>query len=105
MYGDKSMSVGKEANGKQEHPDDVSLKDDLRALKSDFAALRDDVMQIGKLKAADATDKASKLLHAADKETRAAGESIQQSVRENPIASLGAAVALGFVMGRTLLRR
>jgi len=113
MYGEKSMSV---SNSAAEGDPQSVLREDMEALKNDFAALRDDILKIGSKKAADASDKideqisearehASSLFAAADQETRAAAESIQKNVRENPVASLSAAVAIGFLLGRTVFRK
>jgi ElaB/YqjD/DUF883 family membrane-anchored ribosome-binding protein len=92
------------------------LQRDLAALREDLKALRNDVVAIGsaKAKAASASvedqlhrasDKAKKFISAADEETKGAFEAVRSNVRENPIASLGAAVAFGMIVGRGMFRK
>lgn len=96
--------------------ENVDLKEDLARLRKDFALLKDDLLKLGSQRAADASDsieknidkaktKTSQFMEAADAETRAAATAVQETVRDNPVAALGAAVAFGFVLGRSLLRR
>lgn len=113
MYGEKTMSV---SNSAADSDAQSALHEDIDALKKDFAALRDDIMKIGATKAehagekldqrvSEARERASGFFEAADQETRAAAEAVQKNVRENPVASLSAAVAFGFLLGRTVLRK
>ncbi|WP_428410307.1 DUF883 family protein [Hyphococcus sp.] len=113
MYGDKAMSATKKL---AEGASDADLRQDIEALRNDLKALRDDVLAIGAKKATDATetldeqinkmrDRATKLMNAADEESRHAASAIEKNVKENPVASLSAAVALGFLLGRTFLRK
>ncbi len=113
MYGDKAMSATKKL---AESASDADIRKDIESLRSDLKTLRDDVLAIGAKKATDATetldeqisrmrDRATKLMHAADEESRHAASSIEKNVKENPVASLSAAVAFGFLLGRTVLRK
>ncbi len=120
MYGNKSE------NNKSENKNSVmsaaadveasNIKEDFAALRQDFVTLRNDLMSLGANKASQAGEtldaqlgkvkkKASKLLAAADEETRAAASAVEKNVRENPVASLSAAVAVGFLLGRSLFRK
>lgn len=113
MYGEKTMSA---TNKLAEAASEADLRKDMEALREDLKTLRDDVLAIGAKKATDASatlddqlgkarERASKLMNAADEETRAAASAVEKNVRENPVASLSAAVALGFLLGRTFLRK
>ena len=113
MYGDKAMSATKKL---AESASDADLSKDIASLRDDLKTLRDDVLAIGAKKATDATetlddqiskmrDRATKLMNAADEESRHAASALEKNVKENPVASLSAAVALGFILGRTVLRK
>lgn len=113
MYGEKAMDTTKK---KAAAASDAELSEDLAALRKDLAALRDDVVALGAKRAVDAGEavednvskirtEAEKFISSADKESRAAMSEVEKNVRENPVASLGAAAALGFLVGRVILRK
>ncbi|MAW81924.1 MAG: hypothetical protein CMI63_16940 [Parvularcula sp.] len=113
MYGEKTMNTAKKL---ADSASDADLRADIESLRNDLKALRDDVLAVGAKKATDASEtldeqitkmrtRANKLMDAADEETRHAASSIEKNVRKNPVASLGAAVAVGFLLGRSVLRK
>ena len=113
MYGEKAVSATKKMAASAS---DAELSEDLAALRKDLAALRDDVIALGAKKAVDAgeafdesvsklRERAEKFISSADKEGRAAMSAVEQNVQENPLASLGAAAAIGFLLGRAVLRK
>ena len=96
--------------------DTSDLKSDLDAIRKDFAALREDLMKVGsdKARAASASvdegltasrQKLEKLMATANEEAHATADTLRKGVRENPIASLSTAVAVGFVIGRVFFRK
>ncbi|GGC97826.1 DUF883 family protein [Aquisalinus flavus] len=91
------------------------LRGDLENLRKDMHTLQKDAGKFGSAsmhnaqhKVEDATekaikmgrDKAKKFKHEAEEQT----ESLRDTVRENPVASLGLAVAAGMILGRTILK-
>lgn len=93
-----------------------ALRADITALRSDVSSLKDDSVALGKAGVQRATDqveegyehaskKAKKYAARAEKEVERGAESLRDTVSENPVMSLSAALALGFVLGRGLLRK
>jgi ElaB/YqjD/DUF883 family membrane-anchored ribosome-binding protein len=113
MYGEKAMAATKKMASEAS---DAELNEDLAALRKDLAALRDDVLALTAKSAVNAGEavedniarvraRAEDFISSADKETRAAMSSVEKNVRDNPVASLGAAAAVGFLLGRAFLRK
>lgn len=113
MYGDKAVAATKKMAASASEGD---FSEDLAALRKDLAALRDDVLALGAKKAVDTgealdegitkvRERAEKFISSADKEGRAAMSAVEKNVQENPLASLGAAAAIGFLLGRAVLRK
>lgn len=91
------------------------LRGDIDTLRKDMHTLKKDAGKFGSAsmhnahdKVEDATDKvmkmgrekAKKFKHEAEEQT----ESLRDTVRDNPVASLGLAVAAGMILGRTILK-
>lgn len=113
MYGEKAVAATKKMADSASSAD---LSEDLAALRKDLAALREDVLALAAKKAADAgeaieerlskvSERAEKFISSAEKEGRAAMSAVEKNVQENPLASLGAAAAIGFLLGRAVLRK
>ncbi|HXI86609.1 MAG TPA: hypothetical protein VNH64_04075 [Parvularculaceae bacterium] len=93
-----------------------ALRKDLEALRGDVSALRKDTLALGKAGARRATDSVEDsvdhLAESAKEKLRStigsmegSAKDIKTAVQENPIASLSAAVVLGFLIGRSAVGR
>ncbi len=78
-----------------------ALKDGYAELKPDLAAARREAGEAGETLAAEAGQKWEALL----KDGRSALERSEQFVRDRPLASVGIAVAAGYVLSRLLSHR
>lgn len=91
------------------------LRKDIDALRGDFASLSSDTVSLGKAGARSFSetvgDRIDNLAHKAKQTVDATVGNIDEKakdlrdvVSENPVMSLGAAVALGFLLGRGILK-
>jgi ElaB/YqjD/DUF883 family membrane-anchored ribosome-binding protein len=92
-----------------------ALRKDIDALRSDFSSLSHDTVHLGKAGARSLSDtvgdRIDNLANRAKSTVRATVDGVEDSakdlrttVSENPLMALGAAVVLGFLLGRGLLK-
>jgi ElaB/YqjD/DUF883 family membrane-anchored ribosome-binding protein len=81
---------------------------DIEKIKEDLETLRSDLTEFVKSMRTGATDRVSKEASRVYDRLMAEGEhsldSVSSEVRERPLASLGIALAVGFICGRVLSR-
>jgi len=117
------MSAGNQARSIEKGGDPIvgeemvaTLKEDIAALKRDLETLKADVVTHGRLAGSAAADrleaeidalndKASQVLGDARRKTEETADDFRTSVRKNPMSSVGAALAVGVVVGQFLGRR
>lgn len=112
---DHPVSDFSNANGREKHVSGAEVRADFGAIRRDLSALRDDLISLGAAKAGEAGEQvdarlrrvrenASALLTKIDSQTKSLTEKVSDNVREHPVAALGSAVALGFVVGGILFK-
>lgn len=95
------------------HNDDAStmreevdrLKADLQRLRLDMSHFGGDAMHAAKAGVAEAKERVSDAAHAAAKKGKESLDAVESQVATHPFASLGAAFAVGMVIGLGLSRR
>lgn len=85
-------------------PDYATLRSDMDALKSDMRNLADDAKKYAAHKGSEALEKGKELAGETSARMKAATESIEQKVRDNPLAALGVAFGVGVLLA-SLARR
>ncbi len=93
---------------RNEQTSSAELERQIAALRDDFGAmtalLRDMATERGKATVAGAREAADTLSHEAARRGYQARDAVDTAVRDHPVASLGIAAVLGFVLG-ALTRR
>jgi ElaB/YqjD/DUF883 family membrane-anchored ribosome-binding protein len=75
-----------------------TLKADMKALREDFAALMNDTGQIAGREARRQAQRAGELAESAGKELAGYRDVVAEKVREHPMATIGIALAVGFLI-------
>lgn len=81
------------------------LKTDLERLRADFAGLTEDAVHTARAGAAEAKERLAQGAHAAAARGRESAEAIEDQVAAHPFVALGAALAVGLVVGAALSRK
>ena len=82
-----------------------ALKNDMKALRADLAALVKDTGVIASEEAKRARDRAEQMAEDAGKQALHYRDALEDKVREHPFASVGIALAAGFVIAALTSRR
>lgn len=82
-----------------------SLEDDMEALRRDLKSLASTVGDLGKAKSEDVKEQVGATVDKAVERGREAADTVQEAVRQRPVASVLTAFGVGLLIGHLLDRR
>lgn len=93
--GKSGSTATRSSNAKSES----ELGDDFETLKSDFASLRDDLKHMLESALGEGKSSAKAAKHRVEEKIEKTSDSLEESITQNPFASVAIAAAVGVILG------